>query len=57
MNWNVCGILPIQSVLKQWDILLALEYVIRNIQENKEGLKLNGAYQLLIYTKCTNLES
>jgi len=54
-------IFPIKNVLKQGDastLLLfyyALEFVIRRVQLNQDGLKLNGTNQPLVYTDKVNI--
>jgi hypothetical protein len=52
---------PIQNGMKQADtsspllFVSALEYAIRNIQENQVGLKLTGTHQFLAYADDVNL--
>jgi hypothetical protein len=58
---HLFDIFPIKNVLKQGDALqpllfnFSLEYAIRRVRVNQNGLKLKGTHQLVVYADYVNI--
>ena len=55
------GMFPIKNGLKQGNVLspllfiFAVQYAIRRVQVDQDGLKFNGTHQLLVYADAVNI--
>jgi hypothetical protein len=58
---HLSDMFPSKKVLKQRDSLLrllfnfAVDYTIRRVQVNQDGLKLNGTHHLSVYADVVNI--